>query len=141
MKSSRNDPCSCGSGKKFKKCCIDNLDVVPEPSAEYLEVMAEAQEFESISNRVPGLVHLGRLDEAEEVCRLLISEYPHMVDGLERWAMVHEARGNKALAAEYNRKTYEFMVADGGFDPETLKYHLSQVMRLVDEIEAEKDVR
>lgn len=21
----RNDPCPCGSGKKFKKCCIKNL--------------------------------------------------------------------------------------------------------------------
>ncbi len=20
----RNDPCPCGSGKKYKKCCIDN---------------------------------------------------------------------------------------------------------------------
>ena len=23
MKVGRNDPCPCGSGKKFKKCCID----------------------------------------------------------------------------------------------------------------------
>jgi len=22
-KANRNDPCPCGSGKKFKKCCID----------------------------------------------------------------------------------------------------------------------
>ena len=22
----RNDPCPCGSGKKFKKCCIVNYD-------------------------------------------------------------------------------------------------------------------
>ena len=23
MKIGRNDPCPCGSGKKYKKCCID----------------------------------------------------------------------------------------------------------------------
>ena len=23
MKLSRNDPCHCGSGKKYKKCCIN----------------------------------------------------------------------------------------------------------------------
>ena len=23
-KPSRNDPCPCGSGKKFKNCCVDN---------------------------------------------------------------------------------------------------------------------
>jgi len=23
----RNDPCPCGSGKKFKKCCMRNRDI------------------------------------------------------------------------------------------------------------------
>ncbi|MDP9001490.1 MAG: SEC-C metal-binding domain-containing protein [Myxococcota bacterium] len=28
-----NDPCPCGSGKKFKKCCIDKKDGgVPMPA-------------------------------------------------------------------------------------------------------------
>ncbi len=138
MKISRNDPCTCGSGKKFKKCCIDKPKVVQEPSAEYLEILKEAQEFDTLSNRVPELIGLGKLDEADEMCRLLMNEYPHMVDGLQRWAEVHEARGNKAEAAEYYRKTYEFMVADGGFDDSTLKYNLGKSVRLVDEIEAEK---
>lgn len=26
MNIGRNDPCSCGSGKKFKKCCLLKLD-------------------------------------------------------------------------------------------------------------------
>ena len=26
MKLGRNDPCSCGSGKKFKKCCFSKED-------------------------------------------------------------------------------------------------------------------
>lgn len=138
MKISRNDPCTCGSGKKFKKCCIDKPKVVQEPSAEYLEILKEAQEFDTLSNRVPELIGLGKLDEADEMCRLLMNEYPHMVDGLQRWAEVHEARVNKAEAAEYYRKTYEFMVADGGFDDSTLKYNLGKAVRLVDEIEAEK---
>lgn len=25
MKLSRNDPCSCGSGKKYKRCCMDSI--------------------------------------------------------------------------------------------------------------------
>lgn len=29
MKTGRNDPCPCNSGKKFKKCCI-NKDNFPE---------------------------------------------------------------------------------------------------------------
>lgn len=27
----RNDPCPCGSGKKFKRCCLLRLDRLPEP--------------------------------------------------------------------------------------------------------------
>lgn len=139
MKISRNDPCPCGSGKKYKKCCIDKPKEIQVPSAEHQEALAEAEEFNAISNRVPDLVRLGRLDEAEEVCHLLMDEYPHMVDGLERWAMVHEARGNKLLAAEYYKRTFDFMVAQGdGFDPQFLKYNLDKVKQLVGEIEAEK---
>lgn len=26
----RNDPCSCGSGKKFKKCCLGKISVMPK---------------------------------------------------------------------------------------------------------------
>lgn len=25
MKRGRNDPCHCGSGKKYKRCCMDNV--------------------------------------------------------------------------------------------------------------------
>jgi hypothetical protein len=34
MKTGRNDPCPCGSGKKYKKCClvIDNVDTGREES-------------------------------------------------------------------------------------------------------------
>ncbi|MCL4786435.1 MAG: SEC-C domain-containing protein [Verrucomicrobia bacterium] len=25
----RNEPCTCGSGKKFKKCCLGKITVLP----------------------------------------------------------------------------------------------------------------
>lgn len=27
MKIGRNDPCQCGSGKKYKKCCMDKQNL------------------------------------------------------------------------------------------------------------------
>lgn len=27
----RNDPCPCGSGKKYKKCCIDKIEKTRNP--------------------------------------------------------------------------------------------------------------
>lgn len=29
MKIGRNDPCPCGSGKKYKRCCYDRNDYIP----------------------------------------------------------------------------------------------------------------
>ena len=29
----RNKPCHCGSGKKFKKCCLDKKDNIPTPTS------------------------------------------------------------------------------------------------------------
>ncbi len=29
LKTGRNDPCSCGSGKKFKKCCAQKQEQTP----------------------------------------------------------------------------------------------------------------
>ena len=29
----RNDPCPCGSGKKYKKCCLGEADPTPDPAS------------------------------------------------------------------------------------------------------------
>ncbi|WP_376708215.1 SEC-C metal-binding domain-containing protein [Bradyrhizobium cenepequi] len=39
----RNDPCPCGSGKKFKKCCL-NSQVLNRPSSGLHQVDPQAQE-------------------------------------------------------------------------------------------------
>ena len=49
----RNDPCPCGSGRKFKKCCLHRLQSsssdrgAPEASAEFGKAM-EGMQFESL---------------------------------------------------------------------------------------------
>ena len=47
MKTGRNDPCPCGSGKKYKHCCIS---VSREVSDEIKEALA-GQDFESIEEQ------------------------------------------------------------------------------------------
>lgn len=32
MKIGRNDPCPCGSGKKYKKCCMEDGNIIPFPT-------------------------------------------------------------------------------------------------------------
>ena len=43
MKIGRNDPCPCGSGKKFKKCCIDKPEYKWKPPA--ATAVMESREF------------------------------------------------------------------------------------------------
>jgi SEC-C motif len=47
MKIGRNEPCPCGSGKKFKKCCIDSAapDARPAVGAAPPEMLQHAQEM------------------------------------------------------------------------------------------------
>ncbi|HXU46416.1 MAG TPA: SEC-C metal-binding domain-containing protein [Thermoanaerobaculia bacterium] len=41
----RNDPCPCGSGKKFKHCCLGAEDRAPDPDAELAGARAIALEW------------------------------------------------------------------------------------------------
>jgi tetratricopeptide (TPR) repeat protein len=141
-KPGRNDPCPCGSGKKYKHCCLDKDRAAELASAvaqrvalqdqqatqkakqvalqkgyqeellESLAALQESQALDAASNAVVDLVHAGRLDEAEQAARELLVRYPEVHDGHDRLGMVHEARGQFRQAADCYRKVVEFMRAD-----------------------------
>ena len=97
-KTGRNDPCPCGSGKKYKHCCLEKdlaAELAPavrqrvalqdqkanqaaqrkDYQAELLESQAtldEAQALDAASNAVIDQIHAGRLDEAEQAARELL---------------------------------------------------------------------
>ena len=134
----RNDPCPCGSGKKYKHCCLDKDRVAEfapavrqrvalqaqkanrvalrkDDQEELLEsqaVLQEAQALDAASNAVVDLVHAGRLDEAEQAARELLARYPEMHDGYDRLGMVHEARSQFREAADCYRKVIELTRAN-----------------------------
>jgi len=46
MKVGRNDPCPCGSGKKYKKCCMNKkINPVPAEVIEYFQRIKAEQEY------------------------------------------------------------------------------------------------
>lgn len=64
MKPGRNDPCSCGSGKKYKNCCMHKAELrSPEPTP------AEV-------NPLIMLLNAGRHAELESGVQLLLKRYP-----------------------------------------------------------------
>jgi tetratricopeptide (TPR) repeat protein len=131
-KPGRNDPCPCGSGQKYKRCCLakDQLAESTALAAAAAARAAEAaqhhhthegcdfcgghhlddeDELTRDSNAVVDLVHEGKLDQAEAGARDLLARYPEVHDGYDRLGMVYEARGQNKQAADCYRKVIEFV--------------------------------
>jgi tetratricopeptide (TPR) repeat protein len=140
-KTGRNDPCPCGSGKKYKRCCQEKDEA--EKSAARAAAQAAQQaalqaqqaasqaryeaarkafiektreldayrELAEASNAVIDMVRAGKLDEAEAAARDLLVRYPEVHDGYDRLGMVYEARGDHKRAAECYRQVIDFVRA------------------------------
>ncbi len=87
-------------------------------------------QLDQLSNSVVDLIKKNRLDEAEAVSRKLLTDYPDQVDGLNRLAMVYEARGDKSKAADYYRKAADFAKSNPDFDEQIVKWFLSEARRM-----------
>ena len=113
-KPGRNDPCHCGSGNKYKKCCQPKDDAVALAAAAEAQTQRDAHaaeqrahdralraeviarlsraeaedvyddELDVASNAVVTLVKAGKLDEAEAASRALQARFPEVHDGWDR---------------------------------------------------------
>jgi tetratricopeptide (TPR) repeat protein len=112
----RNDLCPCGSGKKYKKCCMASDEAAARPAkpapaparrpsvANYFQ---EQDELTEASNAVVDMVQAGNLDAAERAAHDLLARFPDVHDGYDRLGMVCEARGDHRQAADYYRKAID----------------------------------
>jgi len=130
VKIGRNAPCPCGSGKKYKKCCLSAQQEKRPSSVKKQGFTPVFTDLDQLSNSVVDLIRQNKLDEAEAVSRRLLNEYPDQIDGLDRLAMVYEARGEKSKAAEYYRKATRFAMSNEGFDQDAADWFLSEANRL-----------
>ena len=133
-KTGRNDPCPCGSGKKYKQCCLRKEE---EAEREAMAALSQAREkkkgsggsyadlvrtvdmlaahyeddvaLTEASNAAVDLVHAGKLDQAEQAARDLLVRFPDVHDGYDRLGMVYEARGDNKQAAHCYRQALEFI--------------------------------
>ena len=87
-------------------------------------------QLDQLSNSVVDLIKQERLDEAEAVSHKLLTDYPDQVDGLNRLAMVYEARGERDKAADYYRKAADFARSNPGFDKQMVNWFLSEARRM-----------
>ena len=150
----RNQPCPCGSGKKYKRCCwakdranpsgkgtSTTPNVPPHhsrdgdytfsaPGTGMSWLVTTDDPLCELSNRVVELINAGQLDEAEAAWEKLYREFPDEIDPLERKAMLLEARGEPAEAAKYYRRAAEYTRRHKGFEPEATEDYTEHAERL-----------
>ena len=128
----RNAPCPCGSGKKYKKCCLPlhPESYVWQQDSGPVFLTPGFTDLDDLSNSVVDLIAEGNLDKAEAVCQELLKRYPDQIDETERLAEVYEARGENKKADQYYRKAAEFAQRNPGFDPELIEDYLWKAKRL-----------
>ena len=136
-KPSRNALCPCGSGRKYKKCCLANDEATASRAADeqrrLLETVAWDDGLDDLSNSVLDLIKAQRFDDAIAACERLLNEWPEVVDGLERSATVYKAMGKHGQALDYYRRALAFTERHDqrdGFDEPAREYYRDRIAEL-----------
>jgi protein O-GlcNAc transferase len=111
LKAGRNDPCPCGSGEKYKKCCQDKTEGTRQVRQDVPSTAANQTAPTAIAfNALVALFNAGRHVDLESQTRLLLEQYP---DSGLLWKVLGaalQAQGKDALAAL--RRTTELLPDD-----------------------------
>jgi tetratricopeptide (TPR) repeat protein len=157
-KPGRNDRCSCGSGKKYKACCLTKDEAAEREQLAKAQAARDSQAAEKrqslrevrkalvaklsgtddfdddltdASNAVLALIRDNKLDEAEAAARDLLVRYPEVPDGWDRLGMVHEKRGETRQAADCYRRLIAFVRQHpDDFDAEIADEYAARVSKL-----------
>ena len=109
MKPGRNDPCFCGSGKKYKKCCDGRVEAHAETATRNNPVRGDMPTSVEIDLLI-ALFNAGRYAQLESSSRLLIEQYPDSGFAWKALGISLQAQGKDAVPA--SRKATEFLPDD-----------------------------
>jgi len=138
MRIFRNEPCPCGSGRKYKKCCLaqDETAAVEQRERARRAAAAEPDDclhdndmsdddgfvayveaLEKLTNRANDRIRSKQWAEAEDCCSRLIEQFPEEIDGNHRFYEYYKARGDFREARKHAQATLAMVESREGFDP------------------------
>ena len=145
----RNAACPCGSGKKYKKCCLpaDQLTAVHDHRDDHehggdcpncghamrsLEIApsSSANVIHELSAKVIDLLEAGLFEMAEATCRELKERFPDHIEWLACSAMVAETSGDPKAAADFYRRCIDFTYEHDGFTNDSRASMINAIQRL-----------
>lgn len=107
MKIGRNDPCPCGSGKKYKKCCIDkpvrivsNVITVPIENSE-----SDFEYIEATSKKLEQVISLYTIDDVTKAI-FCINSWANNRSALAQALTLNQAISNTKRFGNQNIKEY-----------------------------------
>ncbi len=114
-KTGRNDLCPCGSGKKYKRCCMAN-DAATARATLAAAVAHQPSQFchdcgdqlDDAANAVLALIDARKFDEAEQAAHHVLARFPSVHDGYECLGRLYQAKGNHRQAVDCYRKVIAF---------------------------------
>ncbi|MBN8763179.1 MAG: SEC-C domain-containing protein [Thiobacillus sp.] len=92
QKIARNDPCPCGSGKKYKQCCLLTARQPAPPASAAMDLTHELQ-------RASAHYQAGQWREADAVCQQILQRSPNHPDALHMQGMIAYRIGMLDVAA------------------------------------------
>jgi tetratricopeptide (TPR) repeat protein len=157
-KPGRNDRCPCGSGKKYKACCLtrdeaaeherlaaEQAEREERAAAKRLELrkvrdaiaanfaasLDDRDDLEETVNTALRFIHEDKLEQTETTARHLMDCYPDIPDGWEFLGHVHEKRGENQEAVACYRSVLEIINrTPDDFDPEYTQRFEDQIAKL-----------
>ena len=158
-KPGRNDRCPCGSGKKYKACCLTRDEAAEQERLAAQQAEREARaaakrlELRKVRDAIATnfaaslddgeddldetvsaalrFIHEGKLEQLETAARHLLERYPHIPDGWEFLGHVHEKRGENREAVACYRRVLEIIDrTPDDFDPEYTQRFVDQIAKL-----------
>lgn len=123
----RNDPCPCGSGNKYKRCCLQAQASTPQtpPTVSAADPIDDdfcdccIDRLNDQADRAMELLVKGHVDEAEPICLQLMRDFPREVEGVDILSMIYEARGQRERAAELQRQAIDIARSNPHVEDET----------------------
>ena len=105
IKLGRNDPCPCGSGKKYKLCCGSLMLAPATPLAPTISLQALFQ------RAVEHHQH-GRLPDAEALYRNILQQQPEHADALHLLGVIALQRGHHGAAVKLIQQALKLKLSE-----------------------------
>ena len=115
----RNDLCPCGSGKKYKRCCMANDAAAARAKLADTTALAAHNHdphlcddcndrLDEAASAVFALIDARKFEQAEQAAHDVLRRFPSVHDGYECLGRLYQAKGDHQQAADCYRKVIEF---------------------------------